>query len=201
MPEPHAELPAVGDGPLESRLEGNQPETCLCFLTRAASSESPASVLLGHKRRGLGSGNIVGLGGHLEPGETAAAAAVREVAEESGCVVAEADLGERARIDFRFPYRRAWEMSATVFVTSRWSGRPVATDEIVPSWHPIDALPVDDMWDDARYWLARVLAGERLDAVFTFGPDCATVETCEVRSRTRSTTFRAAVPGRPPTHR
>jgi len=32
------------------------------------------------------------------------------------------------------------------------------------------------MWDDARYWLPLVLAGQRVRAVITFGSDCATVE-------------------------
>ena len=31
------------------------------------------------------------------------------------------------------------------------------------------------MWDDARYWLPRVLAGERLRATFTYAADCETV--------------------------
>jgi hypothetical protein len=33
------------------------------------------------------------------------------------------------------------------------------------------------MWDDAKYWLPLVLAGEHVDVVITFAADCATV-TC-----------------------
>ena len=31
------------------------------------------------------------------------------------------------------------------------------------------------MWDDARYWLPRVLAGERVRATFSYADDCETV--------------------------
>ena len=31
------------------------------------------------------------------------------------------------------------------------------------------------MWDDAKYWLPLVLAGEHVDALITFADDCATV--------------------------
>jgi 8-oxo-dGTP diphosphatase len=56
---------------------------CLCILTRH-SPTGRREILLGRKKTGFGTGKIVGLGGHVEPGETALEATVREVAEESG---------------------------------------------------------------------------------------------------------------------
>jgi 8-oxo-dGTP diphosphatase len=47
----------------------------------------------------------------------------------------------------------------------------------------VDALPLDEMWDDARYWLPKVLAGERVRVAAVFAPDCATVATIEVGQR------------------
>ena len=41
-------------------------------------------MLLGHKKTGFGTGKIVALGGHVEPGESPAQAAAREVKEEAG---------------------------------------------------------------------------------------------------------------------
>ena len=40
----------------------------LCFLTRTV--RGVPQVLLGTKKTGFGMGKIVGLGGHVEPGET-----------------------------------------------------------------------------------------------------------------------------------
>ncbi len=44
-----------------------------------------------------------------------------------------------------------------------------------PAWYAIDALPFAQMWDDNRYWLPRILAGQALQAEFTFAADNATV--------------------------
>ena len=147
---------------------------CLCFLIDG-SLEAPGAVLLGHKKRGLGTGNIVGLGGHIDPGETGNQAAAREVAEESGLRVDADDLQHRADVVFTFPARPSWDQTAAVFVTDRWHGEPRSTDEITPEWFALDALPLDRMWDDAKYWLPRVLAGERLRIDIAFGDDCSTV--------------------------
>lgn len=156
------------------------PATCLCFLVDDAATR-PARVLLGRKRRGLGEGKIVGLGGHLEPGEDGRSAAAREVAEEAGCDVPVDVLRAAATLTFRFPHRPAWDMGVEVFTTTRWSGDPVTTEEIIPQWHAVDALPLDEMWDDNRYWLPQVLAGGSLTGTFVFGPDNHTVLERDVR--------------------
>ncbi|MEJ7629508.1 MAG: NUDIX domain-containing protein [Nocardioidaceae bacterium] len=155
------------------------PLMCLCFLVRDGGDGS-TYVLLGKKKRGLGAGNVVGLGGKVEPNEDARAAAVREVAEESGVVVDPRDLEERAFIDFRFPTKPSWDQQAAVFVARRWQGDPVETDEITPTWYDVDAIPIDAMWSDARHWLPQVLAGRRLSADFTFQNDLRTLASARV---------------------
>ena len=147
---------------------------CLCLLTRD-DDDRGREVLLGHKKTGLGTGKIVGLGGHVEPGESPAEAAVREVKEESGIHVAVGALSELARVTFLFPARPSWDMDVVVFASAVWSGEPAESEEIRPQWFPVTALPFDRMWEDARHWLPRVLAGERLTATFSYAPDCETV--------------------------
>jgi len=165
--------------------------TCLCLVTRGAAGPDgagqdrpgrpgrPAEVLLGFKKAGFGAGKWVGLGGKVEPGESLAQAAAREVAEESGLVVAPADLAHLATLTFRFPSRPAWDQTADVFVTGRFSGVAAESAEVAPRWFATGALPYDRMWDDARYWLPRVLAGRRVVALVTFAADCATVAAIE----------------------
>ena len=149
-------------------------QVCVCFITRR-SEQGVRQVLLGRKKTGLGFGNIVGLGGKIEPGETALEAIVREIEEESSLVVDPADLTEVGLVKFAFPFRENWSQDSTVFVGARWSGEPQESDEVSPSWYPLDELPLDAMWDDAKHWLPAVLAGERVLGDFTFGEDCATV--------------------------
>ncbi|HLH85049.1 MAG TPA: 8-oxo-dGTP diphosphatase [Trebonia sp.] len=148
--------------------------TCLCLLTRAGG-DGGRQVLLGHKKTGLGTGKIVGLGGHVEACESPAEAAAREVKEEAGIHIAPAALLQVAHVTFLFPVRPQWDMVVSVFTSAEWSGEAAETPEIRPQWFPVTDLPLDRMWDDARYWLPRVLAGERVRAVFVYAGDCETV--------------------------
>ena len=159
--------------------------TCLALITRpaTASPEADAShnadssleVLLGFKKTGFGAGRWVGLGGHIEEGEEPAEAAAREIAEESGLIVAASALTQRASLNFIFPVRPSWDQTAEVFVATEFAGEAAESDELIPRWFGIGSLPLDGMWDDARYWLPLVLAGQKVTADITFAGDCATV--------------------------
>ena len=144
--------------------------TCLCLLTRTGG-DGAAEVLLGYKKTGFGTGKIVALGGHVEPGETAAEAAAREVKEESSIRVAPGSLTAAAHLTFSFPAHPSWDMEVEIFTAASWSGEPAESGEIRPQWFPVTALPFDRMWQDARHWLPRVLAGEHLTATFTYADD------------------------------
>ena len=150
------------------------PQVCVCYLTRL-SPEGTLQVLLGRKKKGLGMGNIVGLGGKLEQGESAVDAAVREIEEESGLVVTASALTPLGQLTYLFPHREAWSQESSVFVCTEWTGTPSESDELNPVWFDVAALPVDEMWDDARHWLPGVLAGIPVRATFTFGEDLETV--------------------------
>jgi 8-oxo-dGTP diphosphatase len=143
--------------------------TCLCLLIRGDH------VLLGRKKRGLGTGNITGVGGHVEPGETTLQAAARELKEETGVLADPAALVQAAELAFLFPTRPSWNQTISVFTATAWDGEPAESAEIAPDWFPVTALPLDQMWDDARYWLPRVLAGEHITATFTYTDDCTRV--------------------------
>lgn len=150
------------------------PDVCVCYVIRETAAGD--EVLLGRKKKGLGMGLFVGLGGKLEPGERPVDAAVREVWEESGLEVAAADLAPRGVLDYRFPHKPEWSQVSHVFVTRTFSGEPRSSDELDPVWFSVDAVPYAQMWNDARYWLPGVLDGASANAVFMFGADLATVE-------------------------
>ncbi|WP_246136507.1 8-oxo-dGTP diphosphatase [Leekyejoonella antrihumi] len=153
---------------------------CLAYLIDPDGAGGPR-VLLGRKRQGFGTGKVVGLGGHVEAGETSAAAAVRETYEESGLTVAPRDLRTAGRVAFRFPANPAWDMAVDLFVVTQWTGSVVASPELDPEWRPVADLPWAQMWDDARIWLPHVLRGERVTADITYDDAGARVARADLR--------------------
>lgn len=121
-------------------------------------------VLLIRKRRGHGAGKINGPGGKPEPGETPLQCVLRETAEEVGV---EARAPWLAGV-FRFIDTRQADWLGYIYLATQWSGEPRTTAEAIPGWYARDAVPFEEMWDDDRLWLPRLLAGERLTGDFLF---------------------------------
>ena len=146
---------------------------CVAYLLR--DHDGTTQVLLGRKKRGLGVGYYVGLGGKFEEGETEGDAMVREIEEESGLSVRPSALDRRGDLRYLFPSRPSWSQRSTVFVVRDWAGEPRGSDELDPEWFDLADLPLGDMWDDARFWLPGVLAGGQVEREFVFADDLATV--------------------------
>ena len=134
----------------------------LVYLTRGDY------VLLIRKKRGHGAGKVNAPGGRIEPGESAEACAIREVAEEVGIRVQSLKL--RALLRYHDP-AEGFAMAGYVFVSSDFLGNPSHTPEADPFWCRIDGIPYDEMWENDRMWLPRVLQGERIRADFRFCRD------------------------------
>ena len=149
-------------------------EATLVFLCKG----NPVSeVLLGYKKIGFGQGKYTGFGGKIEDGEEIAEAALRELTEECGVTIPEPQsLDFVAILEFRFPHQRSWEQRVFVFTTDQWQGFPGESNEMIPNWFKIDEVPYDHMWDDGKYWLPRVLSGEKFKAEFRYLSDNATVD-------------------------
>ncbi|WP_189350346.1 8-oxo-dGTP diphosphatase [Zhihengliuella salsuginis] len=131
-------------------------------MVRRDDDGTPAT-LLGLKRRGFAAGKTVLPGGKVEPGESGAEAAVRELNEETGLVVAADELELAATIDFVFPAQPAADMWCRVFRVggraAEESGTARDTDELAVRWFRIDELPWAQTWQDAARWLPLVVAG------------------------------------------
>lgn len=141
----------------------------LCFLLR--DGDAGREVLLGRKKTGFGNGKVVGVGGHVEPGETAVEAVCREVQEEVHVHVEPSDLVPAGTVDFVFPARPDWDMFTTVFLAESWTGEPSESQEIVPHWYSVDRLPTVDMWADAEHWLPAMISGRRMDVRVVLAAD------------------------------
>lgn len=115
--------------------------------------EPNQTVLLIRKKRGLGAGKINGPGGKLDPGETSEQCAVRETQEELH--VTALDPAKHGELWFQFT--DGLGMIVDVFLATKWEGTPAETDEAIPLWTPMDAIPLHEMWADDSFWLERTL--------------------------------------------
>ena len=110
-------------------------------------------ILLIEKKRGLGAGKINGPGGKIEPGETPLEGAIRETQEELLITPhAPRKLGE-----LRFSMSHCPDILCHVYRADDFTGTPTETDEAVPVWTALDAIPYDRMWEDDRHWLPLLL--------------------------------------------
>ena len=136
-----------------------------------------ARVLLGMKKSGFGCGKLNGFGGKVEPSdESVAAAAARELAEESGLHAPAGALEFRGVL--LFAYRGAPKLMRVHLYVVRLrdcSGEPTESEEMAPRWFASSAIPYEQMWADDEHWLDRVLAGESVEVRFTFSADQATI--------------------------
>jgi len=124
-------------------------------------------VLLIRKKRGLGAGKISAPGGRIEPGETPEEAAIRETLEEV-CVMPAAP---RRRGHLRFQFTDGYGLECYVLSADGCTGEVHETDEAVPLWTRLDALPFEEMWADDRLWIPLMLAGRPFRGRFIFDGD------------------------------
>lgn len=136
-------------------------EATLCFIIK------DERTLLIEKKRGVGEGLFNGPGGKVEGKESPKEAAIRETLEETK--VRPENVEKIGELEFVFgedPF-----MFVHVFTAEEFSGNPEETEEARPEWFDTEDLPFDDMWPDDRYWIPKMLSGEKFLARFMFDED------------------------------
>lgn len=137
----------------------------LCFLIR------DNQICLAMKKRGFGEGKYNGFGGKVGDkeefeGESVEESLKREAWEEFGIEIT--NFEKMGEISFLFPDKPDWDQKVFVFICSKWNGIAKESEEMKPFWFNLDQIPYEKMWDDDKYWLPRVLNGEKIRAEFAF---------------------------------
>jgi 8-oxo-dGTP diphosphatase len=112
----------------------------------------PGAVLLARRGRppNLGAWSLPG--GAQELGETAEAAARRELAEETGLAVGDLKLAANVDSIHRDPDGRVRFHYTIIDFCARWAGgEPAAGGDITEvAWAPFDSFDNFDLWSEAR---------------------------------------------------
>ena len=128
-------------------------ETTLCYLLR------DGKVLMLHrvkKQKDINAGKWIGVGGHLEEGETPEMCLVREVREETGYLLGKADL--RGIVDF-VP-DTAEEERMYLYTSEDFSGEELPDcDEGILRWVPEEEALSLSLWEGDRIFLRLLREG------------------------------------------
>lgn len=142
----------------------------LCFLI------IDNQILLAMKKVGFGAGRWNGSGGKPEPEDknNIETTARREMFEETTIIPRK--LKRVAILNFYFSEKPEWNQQVIVFITHDWNGIPTETEEMSPKWFEVDKLPYEQMWDDDKFWLPKVLKGKIIEGNFLFDGNQKTLE-------------------------
>ena len=73
--------------------------------------------------------------------------------------------------EHRFQFVDGYSTYVHVFRAPDLRGTPVETDEAVPLWVDLDAIPYDRMWEDDKLWLPLLVEGRRFSGYWIFDGD------------------------------
>lgn len=145
-------------------------QSVLCFIFRENE------VLLILKKRGLGGGKINAPGGKIEPGESPLQAVIRETEEEVGLTPHDPQpIGE-----LFFQFTDGYSLHCVVFRAEGCDGIEVETEEAVPIWTALDAVPYDAMWADDIRWMPLLIERQAFKGFFLFEGDTMLGERIEL---------------------
>jgi 8-oxo-dGTP diphosphatase len=116
-------------------------------------------VLLAEKKKGeIGTGVLSGPGGKLDPGESLIECLIRETREEWNVRLFPEDLEKVAYIVF-FAAGEP-DFGVHIYLARRFEGTLKETAEAkMPESFPLDALPLEQMFEGDRAWFSRALSG------------------------------------------
>ncbi|MEM3670739.1 MAG: 8-oxo-dGTP diphosphatase [Thermoprotei archaeon] len=124
-------------------------------------------VLLQKKAEGLfGGGKWNAPGGKLHNGERVEEAGLRELVEETGLSASNAYC--QGELEFYCGAQATADQLVHVLVCSDTKGSPRGSREGAVEWFSRTALPLEEMWDDDRYWLPYLLAHRKFVGAFYF---------------------------------
>lgn len=127
--------------------------TVLCYLKR---DNQYLFMLRNKEKNDLNEGKWIGIGGHLEPGESKEEALIREVKEETGFTIK--SFSYRGEILF---INNDYQEIMYVFTSDDFEGEMIDCDEGELSWIDEDKILDLNLWEGDRYFLKPLLNSDK----------------------------------------
>ena len=128
--------------------------TVLCYLKR---DNQYLFMLRNKEKNDLNEGKWIGIGGHIEPGETKEEALIREVKEETGFTIK--SFSYRGEILF---INNDYQEIMYVFTSDDFIGEMIECDEGELSWIDKDKILDLNLWEGDRYFLKPLLNSDKM---------------------------------------
>jgi 8-oxo-dGTP diphosphatase len=142
----------------EQGTVGNRRYTVVPRTLSFLLCEGALLLLRGAPTKRLWADRLNGLGGHIEPGESPRQSALREIREEAGLVPDQLDLAALVHVSGHEGHPGVMLFVFVGQVAER-ATRPSVEGRL--EWHPVDALPWDEMVADLPHLLPRLLGAVR----------------------------------------
>ena len=73
--------------------------------------------------------------------------------------------------ELKFQFRDGYPIHAHVFTANDFEGEARETDEAIPLWTSLDAIPYPEMWQDNPLWMPLLLEGVPFSGRYVFDGD------------------------------
>ena len=128
--------------------------TVLCYLKK---DNQYLFMLRNKEKNDLNEGKWIGIGGHIEPGETKEEALIREVKEETGFTIK--SFSYRGEILF---INNDYQEIMYIFTSDDFAGEMIECDEGELSWIDKDRILDLNLWEGDRYFLKPLLDSDKM---------------------------------------
>ena len=128
--------------------------TVLCYLKK---DNQYLFMLRNKEKNDLNEGKWIGIGGHIEPGETKEEALIREVKEETGFTIN--SFSYRGEILF---INNDYQEIMYIFTSDDFAGEMIECDEGELSWIDKDKIFDLNLWEGDRYFLKPLLNSDKM---------------------------------------
>ncbi|KAF6767561.1 NUDIX hydrolase domain protein [Kalmanozyma brasiliensis GHG001] len=114
----------------------------LLFAFRRPSDEGSTQILLARKLRGFGAGTHNGVGGKVDPQETARECILRETREEVGVKLGPQEVQFVGKVGIKVPGKGGESVRIAVFTTDSEMVREevMASDEVEARWYDVGSI-------------------------------------------------------------